>query len=182
MCVYRTKVAVVVLGKRLLPSGNATATLEVRMQRAIVVFHELKAEVLVVSGGRVETGGAEYSHATPFPSEAEVMRQLAEAGGVPAGAIVKEELAMNTIENALNVRDLAEELGLGVLHIVTSEYHVERSRSVFAAVFRSRPNVALEFHGHESPISEVERQKEEQVERFMLEKLPVHLRQYTNNR
>jgi uncharacterized SAM-binding protein YcdF (DUF218 family) len=180
------KSAVVVLGKRLLPTGKPSSTLEARMHTALQVFEQEHADYLVVTGGRVENGAAplldDAGNSSAFPSEAEVMRSIAlAADGINDSVVLKDDLASNTIENALNVRDLAEDHGLGTLIIVTSDYHEPRARAIFESVFRSRPNIALQYHSHVSPISELERSKEEQVERFMMEKLDFHLHHYINN-
>ena len=73
-----------------------------------------------------------------------MLRDLAVARGIPAAAIVMEEQATNTLENALcTLPCLAELHAMGAL-IVTSDYHMPRARLIFEAVYRDL-RIALEF-------------------------------------
>src|SRR5262245_28928184 len=87
--------AIVVLGARVAPDGRASAALERRMRLAITLYQSGAAPLLVLSGGGRED-----------VPEAEVMRQLALAAGVPASAVLLEPRSCSTLENATETAKL----------------------------------------------------------------------------
>jgi len=90
------------------------------MRVAISLYHAGLAPLLVLSGG----GG----QAVP---EADVMRQLALAAGVPASALLLEPRSRTTLENATETAKLlAPSRGAGVV-LVTDGYHALRARLLF---------------------------------------------------
>lgn len=107
--------------------------------------------IVVVSGGETDARTAEgvelyqagYAQKIVFsgaaqdpdsPSNAAAMRDQAIAAGVPAKAIVIEEKAKNTSENALNVSALLDEMGAKSIILVTSPYHQRRTSIMFHRV------------------------------------------------
>ena len=81
---------IVVLGSKLSPTGRPTPSLKRRIAQAVRLFHQGRAENLLLSGGV-------HDHPTP---EAEVMAYIARAAGVGAENIVIQALALNARENA----------------------------------------------------------------------------------
>ena len=71
---------------------------------------------------------------------------VAEAHGVPAERVLREDEARYTIENALFVRRLLDQrpTRVGTVALVTSSFHMERSRLIFSAVL-TRPGDAREL-------------------------------------
>src|SRR5439155_15345336 len=59
--------------------------------------------------------------------EAEVMKELAIANGVPASAIVLEQSAKNTHENVLFTDAILREHGWKKILLVSSPYHMRRA-------------------------------------------------------
>ena len=89
------------------------------MQAALALYHAGVAPTLLLSGG---------GH--PI-SEAEAMRRLALAGGVPESALLVEPRSRNTLENAAHAAGLlAKRPGTAVV-LVTDRYHVLRARMLF---------------------------------------------------
>jgi vancomycin permeability regulator SanA len=89
-----------------------------RMQAALALYHAGVAPTLLLSGG---------GH--PIP-EAEAMRRLALAGGVPESALLVEPTSRNTLENATHaVGLLAKRPGTAVV-LVTDRYHALRAHVV----------------------------------------------------
>ncbi len=72
----------------------------------------------------------------PAPSNAEVMRRMAIAEGVPPGAIVTDDTAEDTYGNAVHTRDLMLRSGLRSAILVTSPYHLRRAAMTFEGVYR----------------------------------------------
>ncbi len=95
-----------------------------RLFHAVRLYREDKAPQIIVTGGAIEWMGS----AAP---EAEGMRELLEFMGVPSQAIVSDAAARNTYENALNVRVLADELGVERILLVTSALHMPRAAAIF---------------------------------------------------
>jgi uncharacterized SAM-binding protein YcdF (DUF218 family) len=106
--------AIVVLGCR----GSALAR---RVDRAIQLYREGAAPLLVLSGGG--TG--------PVP-EAEYMRRIAIAGGIPEEALLLDAVSHNTIENARETARLMAARGLRSVLLVSDRTHLPRARLLFA--------------------------------------------------
>jgi uncharacterized SAM-binding protein YcdF (DUF218 family) len=69
------------------------------------------------------------------PSNARVMRDLAIRSGVPPEAILIDEVATDTYENAAQTRRLLEAQCLWSAILVTSPYHLRRASLTFDAVY-----------------------------------------------
>lgn len=114
--------AIVVLGCRVFPDGQPSVALARRVQKAAELFEAGRADVLVLTGGRGDTGVV----------EAEVAATVAESLGVPRSAMVLETRSTSTDENA---RFAAEAIAGRRVLVVTDAYHVLRSERVFARHF-----------------------------------------------
>ena len=114
--------AIVVLGSRVFPPRTPGTAMTARVTRAAELFHEGRAELVVLTGGVGDAGVA----------ESEVAAELAESLGVPRDAMVLERESTSTEGNARFAAEVIE--GRRVL-IVTDAYHVFRSERVFARYF-----------------------------------------------
>lgn len=103
------------------PDLNAAAD---RVWHAPRLYHADKAPLIIVSGGGKEWHGERGS-------EAEAMRELLLAFGVPDGAIRLEDRSRSTRENALYTAPL---VGERPVLLVTSAQHMPRSLATFRAV------------------------------------------------
>lgn len=113
--------AVVVLGAAVIAPGVAGPALIRRIDHGIATFRKAAAAHLVLSGGIV----------VHPPSEAEVMRHRAVARGVPEAAIVIEDRARNTFENALFTGRIMRERGWEHIIVVTDAWHLDRALYAF---------------------------------------------------
>jgi uncharacterized SAM-binding protein YcdF (DUF218 family) len=113
--------AVVVLGAQVLRSGRPSASLRRRLEHGVSVWRRFPEALLVVAGG---VGGAPIS-------EAEAMRRMAEAAGVPPERIVPEDRSRSTMDQAVEVARLAGIHGWGHLVVVTDRYHSPRALFLF---------------------------------------------------
>ena len=109
-----------VLGARVRPDGRASAALERRMRVAISLHRAGVAPLLVLSGGGRQT-----------VPEAEVMRDLALAAGLPASALILEPRSRTTLENATETAKLLAPGGQSTIVLVTDGYHALRARLLF---------------------------------------------------
>lgn len=108
--------AIVVFAGGVGESGRAGGGFQERVTQAVALYREGYAPRLVFSSGFVFT-----------LREAEVMKAVAVAQGVPADAILLEERAANTYENVLFTRHLLEAHGGRRVLLVSSPYHMRRA-------------------------------------------------------
>lgn len=100
-------------------SGGDTSA---RTAEGIAVYNKGWAEKLIFSGAAKDTDG---------PSNAEVMRRQALDAGVPASAILVEDLSVNTQQNATNTQDILKKNQYDTVILVTSGYHQRRAMLEF---------------------------------------------------
>lgn len=109
--------AALVLGSYLAPDGTPLPSMIGRVDHAVALYKSGRVKRLVLSGG-VAKGGH---------TEAQAMRDLALAAGVPAEAMVLEEDSRSTIENFACSRALFEKLGDKRVLLVTEPWHMTRA-------------------------------------------------------
>jgi len=103
-------------------SGGQT---RVRAERGIELYNQGYAPKIIFSGASLDNG----------PSNAREMRQQALRSGVPDGAILVDEAARTTFQNATNTRPLVTSLDAKAIILVTSPYHQRRTAMTFEHVF-----------------------------------------------
>ena len=116
--------AIVVLGARVLPTGEAAAALEARARKGAELYRQGVAPLLIFSGGV----------AGELPSEASVARDIAVKLGVPAEACVLEENSHSTFQNAELTAPLLRERKIDEVVLVTDGYHLLRATLQFSRV------------------------------------------------
>jgi uncharacterized SAM-binding protein YcdF (DUF218 family) len=109
---------IVVLGAALLPDGRLGYALAGRVDGAIRAYHAGRATRLLMTG--------RY--------EARAMRDHAVGRGVPERAILLEETALTTRQNALASALILERERLARVLLVTQPYHMRRSLAAFRRV------------------------------------------------
>ncbi len=100
--------------------GDTTA----RTNEAIRLYQNGWAPKLVFSGAAQDKSG---------PSNAEVMRRLALAAGIPDSAIIIEDQSATTEQNAQNTQSIFTENHISSVILVTSAYHQRRAGLEFTA-------------------------------------------------
>jgi uncharacterized SAM-binding protein YcdF (DUF218 family) len=113
--------AIVILGSRVLRSGQPGPALTRRTRHAVALYQQGLAPLVVCSGGFGDSA----------PSEAEAACALAAELGVPLGALLLEGQARSTEENALYTAALARARGFDDVIIVTDGYHLYRAHFLF---------------------------------------------------
>ena len=116
---------IVVAGCRVLPNGQASPCLALRVARAVQLWEAGVARTVLMTGGVGEHP----------PSEAAVARDLAVALGMPSQAVLTEDRSTSTFENALFASGVVEAERVVV---VTDSFHVFRAVRVFGYRY---PNV-----------------------------------------
>jgi uncharacterized SAM-binding protein YcdF (DUF218 family)/glycosyltransferase involved in cell wall biosynthesis len=121
--------AIVVFAGGVGESGRAGGGYQERVKQAVDLYRAGYAPRLVFSSGYVFTF-----------QEAEVMKALAVANGVPADAIVLEKRAANTYENVRFVRDILVARAWDEVLLVSSPYHMRRATATWR---RQAPGVTV---------------------------------------
>lgn len=116
----------------LVPGGSAPA----QMQRAVALYRAAVAPWILPSGGA-------NPHLDRCPTEWAYYRHFAVAAGVPKRAILKEDRATNTLENAQYSWAVLQARGIAVARavLVTKAHHARRALLTYQAVFP--PSVAF---------------------------------------
>jgi uncharacterized SAM-binding protein YcdF (DUF218 family) len=116
----RSADTIIVLGAAVLPGGRAGLSLSARTQHAIALYKAGYASHLILSGGL-----GRYP-----PAEAEVMREMASAAGVPADAMVLEDASHSTEENLANSKGLMDAHDWHTALIVSDPFHLFRAEMI----------------------------------------------------
>jgi uncharacterized SAM-binding protein YcdF (DUF218 family) len=112
--------AIVVLGCRLKPDGTASPALARRVACGVALYRQGAAPFLVMSGGGIGR-----------VPEAEIMRRIAIAAGVPERALIVEPRSRNTFENARETARLLAARGLVSVLLVSDRVHLPRAALLF---------------------------------------------------
>lgn len=138
---YWLKIPHVLIGQYLSPADNlsrADAIVVVsgdsdRMKQAIDLYKQGYASRLILSGAAKDG----------FPSNALAMHIEASQSGIPNEAVILEEKANNTYENALYTKEIVLSQGMKNIILVTSPYHQRRVYETFKNVFKGS-NIQLQ--------------------------------------
>ena len=114
--------AIIALGAQVKEDGEPSVQLRWRLDKALEMYR-LSPCVIVVCGAQ---GGNE-----PRP-EADVMRELLIADGVPSDMIYTDPHSMDTRQNMDNAKRILDSLGLSKPLVVTSDYHLPRAMEIAA--------------------------------------------------
>lgn len=114
--------AIVVAGCRVWPDGRPSEALRHRTERAVELWRDGRAPVVLFTGGVGDHP----------PSEAEAAARYAATLGLPEGAVRLEDRSTSTEENA---RFAAARHPFRRVLVVTDTYHVLRARRVFGRHF-----------------------------------------------
>jgi uncharacterized SAM-binding protein YcdF (DUF218 family) len=111
--------AALILGCAVWPDGPSP-TMRRRTRHAATLWHRGEVAWLIPCGGLGRHG----------PTEAEAMRDLLLADGVPSEAIRLEDRSRNTHENILFAKPILDVLGAREAVIVTDHTHAPRARLI----------------------------------------------------
>jgi uncharacterized SAM-binding protein YcdF (DUF218 family) len=113
--------AIVILGARVEPNGQAGPDLRVRTLHAVSLFHRELAPHLICTGG----------YRNDRLSAAAVARELASSQGVPGDRILLADGSMTTREDAASAARLIAAHGWRTAILVSHPLHLERARLLF---------------------------------------------------
>jgi uncharacterized SAM-binding protein YcdF (DUF218 family)/glycosyltransferase involved in cell wall biosynthesis len=134
--------AIVVFAGGVGESGRAGGGVQERVSKAVSLFHQGVAPRLIISSGFVYT-----------LREAEVIKAIAIANGVPAEAIILEERAANTYENVEFTNRILQDKGWRHIALVSSPYHMRRAMMTWRKVAPdvgvvATPPESSQFYAH----------------------------------
>ncbi len=126
--------ALMVLGSPADSDGNPTPTELERVTEAVDEYERGVAPRMIITGGPAKNRFV----------EAEVMARVAEAQGIPAGAILEERTARNTMENTCDSLRIMRSYGWESAEVISSASHLPR-----AGLILSR--LPLKWRTHAAP-------------------------------
>jgi uncharacterized SAM-binding protein YcdF (DUF218 family) len=106
--------------------GRMGKTTTLRVLEAARLYNLGDQPLVIVSGGSDEGGGKTQS-------ESEIMSQVMSSLGIPADRILEDPTSDNTLEEAINIAAMLENLEITRFVLVTSPTHMPRSVGVFQA-------------------------------------------------
>lgn len=109
-----------------------------RVQRAVELYQQGYAPVVIISAGTVVSEGNEQL------AEAEVMRRQSLAFGLPESVIILEDQSQSTFQNAYYTSALCQERGCKSILLVTSLFHSRRAGQIFQEVYDSAITVHVQ--------------------------------------
>jgi uncharacterized SAM-binding protein YcdF (DUF218 family) len=116
----RSADVIVILGSAVWPGERPSPSLFARTQHAIELYRAGFASALILCGGL-----GDYA-----PSEAEMMRRIASAAGLPADALILEDRSHSTEENLANAKALMDARGWHRAIVVSDPFHLLRAELV----------------------------------------------------
>jgi uncharacterized SAM-binding protein YcdF (DUF218 family) len=132
--------ALIVLGYPADSDGNPTPTELERVTEAVDEYERGVAPRMII------TGGAAHNQYV----EADVMARVAEAQGIPAGAIIEERTARDTIQNACDSLKIMRLHGWESAEVVSNPSHLPRTGLILSRLplkWRTHASHALEPEG-----------------------------------
>jgi uncharacterized SAM-binding protein YcdF (DUF218 family) len=114
--------ALIVLGSAVWPGERPSPSLAARTRHAIALFRAGYARRLILCGGLGQNP----------PAEAEAMRRIAIAAGVPAEALVLDDTSHSTEENLAHAWQIMQARGWKSALIVSDPFHLLRAKLIAA--------------------------------------------------
>src|SRR3989338_1963789 len=133
------KDVIIILGGGIEPDGSLPEIPKLRIIKGAELFRDGIAPKIIMSGNY-----GFWLEKEPIRPEAEAMKEYAVSLGVPEGGILKEDISKDTIGNAYFCKiNFLETNNWHNVVIVTSDYHIPRTRYIFEKVLGK--NYMIEF-------------------------------------
>jgi vancomycin permeability regulator SanA len=113
--------AIVVFGNQVGSNGEPSPRLKARLDKAVQLFREGDAPVIIVSGG-IEANGFD---------EAAVMKSYLLKNGIPGQCIYTDNQGEDTYRSGVNTALLMRQNGWTRIIVVSQYFHIARARLVF---------------------------------------------------
>lgn len=143
--------AVLVLGSGVRSGGVLPSWVVCRLQRAIETRG--KGYIIVLSAGTPHRAPPIDTNGFPIIESVAEARYLMKAG-VPAERTLQETSSYDTIGNAYFARTIhTDPAGLSKLLVITSDFHMERTRTIFKWIFALTP-LAISYQLDFEPVTD----------------------------
>ena len=123
--------------------GNMNESAD-RIITTLKLFKLGKAPLMIVTGGATNGG----------VSEASLMRDILELMGIPLEAIILEEMAIDTRQNAEFTARILRDQQVSKILLVTSAYHMRRAKWIFDRTLGSEVEVIPVASDHQRSIAD----------------------------
>lgn len=151
-----------------------------RLDKAYALFEEGQVDCIITTGKYSIMASVDPEVVGP-KTEAEVGKQYLIDKAAASGSAQKiqdcifyEDQSLDTIGNAWFVKKIClEPLGITSCIVVTSDYHIERTRVTFDWVLG--PKYTVEYAAAPSPLDEQERARRNHFEQVLTEHVKTHL-------
>lgn len=135
--------AIVILGSNLIGPHQAGDSLQARIRKAIALYRQGWAPMLLCTGGVEKT----------LPAESVVITELLLSAGIPAQAITREERSTSTYENVRYATEICRAHGWTRVIVVSDPYHLWRGQFLFARKgITAYPSPALDCRRNRLPL------------------------------
>merc|ERR1712117_792959 len=135
-----SKVAIAILGGGLTSEGRVNPQVELRVQRALALYHELKSKntdvtLIPISAGTTHKPPPLDSAGFPITEAMAGAKRLIDLG-VPPSDVMEEGFSLDTLGYAYFLRSTHVDPGRFTrVIVVTNDWHMGRARAYFDAVF-----------------------------------------------
>lgn len=145
------KDSIIVLAGGVNKDGSLPEIPKKRVEKGVELFKNNAASKIIMSG---KYGfWLDYFKDIPARSEAEAMKEYAVSLGVSEESIILEDTSKDTVGNAYFTKvNILEKNNWKKVIVVTSEFHLERTKFIFDTVLG--PEYEIEYCFSEDPISE----------------------------
>lgn len=148
------KDAIIILAGGINNDGSLPNLPKKRVEKGVELYKNKVAPKLIMTG---KYGfWLDFTKEIPPRSEAEAMKEFALSLGVPAEDIILEQISKDTVGNAYFTKvDILEKNNWKNLVVVTSEFHIPRTKFIFDIVLG--PEYKIEYTPTDDGLSEEER-------------------------
>jgi uncharacterized SAM-binding protein YcdF (DUF218 family) len=162
------KDAIIILGGSTHPDGSLRDIPKQRVEEGVRLAQEGVAPRIIMSGGY--SFWLDEKGEVPAISEAESMRNYALSLGIHAEQIFLEKKSKDTLGNAYYTKiDFLEKNAWRDIIIVTSDFHIDRTRFLFNTVLG--PKYTLEYVSVPTDMSQEQRDSFESAEKITIDVL-----------
>lgn len=163
------KDAIIVLAGGINSDGTLPDLPKGRVDRGIECFTRDNAQAIIMTG---KYGfWLDWKKEIPPRSEAEAMKEYAVSKGVKEEAVISEETSKDTLGNAYFTKvDILQPKGWKNVTIVTSDFHLERTKLVFDLVLGSDYAIEYEAVITDVPVEQMDALRVQEVKTLAVAK------------
>ncbi len=132
---------IVVLGSPNDDDGTLSSIAKSRCEQAAQLFKTL--ETTKESCAVLPTGGVGEHFNRTDTAHAIYTKQYMIQLGIPTDVFLEAALSQHTVEDAIFSHDILKNFEVATLHVVTSDFHIERAEFIFQEIYGSTQNIVM---------------------------------------